>query len=133
METGNRKERYRPFTIRERLDSIRNAIHGLKTIIRSEHNFRIHLVVLAAVILAGILLGISRAEWIAVSLAAGAVLAGECFNTAIEFLADRVSPGRDDIIRRVKDITASGVLILAMSSVIVGLIIFLPHLIKFLK
>jgi diacylglycerol kinase (ATP) len=133
MGNGNRKDESPPFRITERLQSIRNAFHGLSAILQSEHNFRIHLVILVLVVIAGLLLGLSALEWVAIALAAGTVMAGECFNTAVERLSDRISSDQDSMIRNLKDISAAGVLILALMSVIVGIFIFLPHIVKLFK
>lgn len=68
-------------------------------------------------------------EWIVVTLCIGLVLAAEAVNSAIEALADRVSPEYDEAIKRTKDLAAGAVLLLAIAVAITGLIIFLPKLI----
>ena len=67
-----------------------------------------------AVIIAGIVLGITRTEWIMVVMCIGTVIAAELFNTAIEKLVDLVSPERHPVAGRVKDIAAGAVLILSL-------------------
>lgn len=52
----------------------------------------------------------------------------EGFNTAIEKLCDKVSPQRDPLIKIAKDIAAGAVLLFVFSAVIIGLIVFLPHI-----
>jgi diacylglycerol kinase len=113
--------------------SFRNAFSGIAILLRLERNARIHLVILVMVIIAGILLKISPAHWIAVSLAAGLVIAAESFNTAIEALCDAVKPEFDPGIRKAKDLAAAGVLISAIASVVTGLIVFVPALIRILS
>ena len=68
-----------------------------------------------------------------VSMCIGGVLMAEAFNTAIETLADRISPEYDDMIGRAKDIAAGAVLIMVFAAVIAGLIIFLPKFIEFFR
>ncbi len=80
-----------------------------------------------AVIIAGIVLGITRTEWIMVVMCIGTVIAAELFNTAIEKLVDLVSPERHPVAGRVKDIAAGAVLICAVAAAIIGLIIFIPY------
>ena len=116
------------FSFKQRLRSFTYALNGLKVVIREEHNARIHLVAAAIVICLGFFFGISRFEWIAVALCIGAVLAAEIFNTAIEDIADFISPGKHEKIKRIKDLAAAAVLVCAAASVTVGLIIFLPRL-----
>ena len=125
------KEETSKFTAGNLPGSFRNAFSGMFYLVKSENNARIHIIILSLVIITGLVLKISPAHWIAISLAAGLVLAGECFNTAIEYLCDVISPGHDSGIRRVKDLAAAGVLISAIISVITGLIIFVPALLRF--
>ena len=72
--------------------------------------------------------GLSSMEWIVICLCIGLVLSAEAVNSAIEALADRVSPAYDEAIKRTKDLAAGAVLLLAIASAVVGLIIFLPKL-----
>lgn len=74
------------------------------------------------------LVGLSSMEWIVICLCIGLVLSAEAVNSAIEALADRVSPAYDEAIKRTKDLAAGAVLLLAIASAVVGLIIFLPKL-----
>ena len=74
--------------------------------------------------------GLSTFEWIAVILCIGAVLAAEGVNSAIEALCDKVSPEYDEAIKHTKDLAAGAVLILAVMSVIVGLLIFVPKVLS---
>lgn len=76
---------------------------------------------------AGIVLGITRTEWIMVVMCIGTVIAAELFNTAIEKLVDLVSPERHPVAGQVKDIAAGAVLICAVAAAIIGLIIFIPY------
>jgi len=113
--------------------SLRNAFSGIATLLRLERNAKIHLFILVLVIVAGVLLKISPAHWIAVSLAAGFVIAAESFNTAIEALCDAVKPEFDPEIRKAKDLAAAGVLISAIASAVTGLIVFVPALVRLLS
>ena len=82
------------------------------------------------VLIAGFVLHISAMEWVAVALCFGGVLAAEAFNSAVEALADRVSPGYDEAVKHTKDLAAGAVLLMAMAAVAVGLIIFVPKIIE---
>lgn len=80
------------FSIIKRLKSFIFALNGLKILILEEHNARIHLVAALCVIIAGIVLRIANVEWIAIIFAIGFVFALETINSAIENLADFISP-----------------------------------------
>ncbi len=118
--------------LKDRIASFRYAFRGLSLLIISEPNAQIHVVALIIILVAGLLLKISTTGWIAILFAAGMVVAGECFNTAIEYLSDLVSPEYNEKIKKIKDISAAGVLISVIVSIIIGLIVFIPAIVKIL-
>ena len=111
------------FTWRKRLRSFKYAFHGIWLLVRYEHNAWIHCFAAVCVVVAG--------EWIVITFAIGLVLAAEAINSSIEALADLVSPGYNEAIKRTKDLAAGAVLILAIAAAVVGLIVFVPKLIIF--
>jgi len=121
---------YQKFSIKKRLASFKYAFNGLKILVLEEHNARIHLVAAICVILLGLFFNISALEWIAVSLVIGFVIACEAINSAIENLADFVSPEKNEFIKKAKDLSAAGVLVSAITAVIIGFLIFLPKILE---
>lgn len=117
------------FSIAKRLKSFTYAFHGLRVLLREEHNSRIHLLATLCVIVAGVVLHISALEWVAVVFAVGIVFSAEIFNSAIEDLSDVVCPERDERIKKVKDLSAAAVLVSAFTALIVGLVIFIPKIV----
>jgi diacylglycerol kinase len=130
MKAGEQDDQKRKFNIYERLRSFKNAFSGLIALLKFEHNARIHLFVLVAVVAAGIVLKISATDWMAIVLASGLVFVSECFNTAVEGLSDVVTQEQNEKIKRVKDMAAAGVLVSAIVSVIIGIFVFLPEIYK---
>lgn len=118
------------FTLKKRLKSFKFAFNGIILLITHEHNAWIHCFAAVCVIIAGFAFDISTTEWIAVTFAIGTVLAAEAVNSSIEAIADLVSPGYNEAIKRTKDLAAGAVLILAISAAIVGLIIFIPKIME---
>ena len=116
------------FTFRARALSFVYAFQGVRSLLLREHNAWLHLFAGAAAVGLGWGLGISRVEWCLVAFAIGAVLAAEAFNTAIETLADAVSPGQNPAVGRAKDLAAGGVLLTSLAAATVGSLIFLPKL-----
>ena|SRR5690349_12395540 len=119
------------FSFAQRLRSFSYAFNGLKILLKEEHNARLHLVTAILVVIAGIILKLSAMEWVAIILAITFVLIAEIINTSIENVADFISPAKHDQIKKIKDLAAAGVLISAISALIVGLIIFLPKVLEF--
>ncbi len=109
-------------------DSFRFAFSGLWYALRTQRNTRIHLTVAVGVVALGMWLGLSLTQWAVLTLAIGFVLVGEMLNTVAETLVDLVSPGYHPLAKIVKDVTAGGVLLTAIVSVIVGLLVLGPPL-----
>ena len=124
--------KHEKFSIIKRLKSFAFALNGLKILILEEHNARIHLVAAILVVIAGILLKISNVEWFAIIFSIGLVFALETINSAIENLADFISPDKNDQIKKVKDLSAGAVLIGAITALFIGVIVFIPKLITLL-
>jgi undecaprenol kinase/diacylglycerol kinase (ATP) len=116
-------------SIKKALRSFVFAFNGLKILIREEQNARIHAIGALGAIVLGFVLKISMHEWVAIILAIGFVITIETINSAIENLADYVSPDKHDLIKKVKDLSAGGVLLSAITALIIGLFIFLPKII----
>ncbi|WP_138477544.1 diacylglycerol kinase family protein [Dyadobacter bucti] len=115
-----------PINIRKALRSFTYAGVGIFNLFRFENNARIHLIACILVVIAGVFFKISATEWALIVMQVALVWAAEAFNTSIEKLADLVSPDYHPVIKIVKDTAAAGVLILAISAVIVGSIVFIP-------
>ncbi|MGC4087331.1 MAG: diacylglycerol kinase family protein [Polyangiaceae bacterium] len=101
------------------------ALRGLARLAR-EPNFRIHLAALVLVVALGFWLALTPLEWACICLAVALVLATEALNTALESLADAVSPAHSPLIGVAKDVAAGAVLLSAIGSGTVGLVLFLP-------
>lgn len=112
-----------------RLRSFLYAFAGLRLLLREEHNARIHATITVLVVVAGIVLRVSPVEWGVLVICIGMVLAAEAFNSAIERIADYLTTERDDRIRDIKDLAAGAVLLCAIAAAIVGLIVFVPHIV----
>lgn len=108
------------------------AFKGIWLVIKNERNMKIHIGVLALVIIFGFLFCISPLEWIACAICFGAVTGAEAFNTAFERFVDEVSPEFNPKFGAIKDIAAGGVLLVTIFAVVVGVIIFLPKGLNFL-
>lgn len=112
----------------KRVKSFGHAFRGIATLIATQPHARIHLLSTIIVVAAGLSLGLRRWEWIAILLCIGMVWMAEALNTALEFLADEVSPERRERIGKAKDTAAGGVLITATVSIAVAALVFWNHL-----
>lgn len=111
-----------------RLRSFACAMQGLVQLVRTQPNARLHLLAACLVCAAGIYLGLSRAEWLWMTVAIVLVWSAEAFNTALEQLADALHPEQHPGIGRAKDMAAAAVLIAAVGAAVIGMLVFMPHL-----
>ncbi len=116
--------------LQSRIRSIRIALDGIKHVLISQQNARIHAVISLVVLILAILLRLTSLEWTALLVVIGLVWTAEIFNTAMEVLVDMVSPEHSQGGKVIKDISAGAVLITALLSILVGILIFGPKLVS---
>ncbi len=116
------------FSIKERIKSFGYAFQGLFYAIRTQHNLWIQVFASIVVIALGLIYNISLAEWLFIIFAIGFVIVAELFNTAIETLADIVSPEINKKAKITKDVAAAAVLISSITALLIGLLIFIPRI-----
>lgn len=115
-----------------RLEAIKVALSGFLHVLVTQPNARIHVLITLVVFLFAGLLRLPRLEWALLLLTVGLVWAAEIFNTAIELAVDAVSPEYDPKAKIIKDVSAGAVLATVIISILVGLVIFGPHLWKWI-
>ena len=118
----------KPFSMAARLRSFTFAFWGILAMLRSQHNAWIHALATVVVCGGGFYVGLSAGEWCWIVLAVMAVWTAEALNTAFEFLADVASPNYHPLVGKAKDVAAGAVLISAIGAVVIGLLVFGPHL-----
>jgi diacylglycerol kinase len=109
------------------------AGRGIKYCFVQEQNFKIHMLAIAAVITAGFYFSITTTEWMLITGCCMVVVAMEMLNTAMEKMCDLVTKDFHPLIEYIKDISAGAVLVCAAGSAVIGVIIFVPKIIQYLK
>ena len=112
------------------MNSFKYAFEGILTSMKTEKNMKIHIIVMILVIIFGIMLNIDKTEWIICIILFGFVISLELINTSIENTVDLITTEKNPKAKIAKDIAAGAVLIAAITSVIAGLIIFVPKIIS---
>jgi len=121
---------HQQLTLTGRLRSIRFAVRGVRTMIRSQQNAWIHAAATAGVVALALFLRLSAPEWCWIVLAIVSVWTAEALNTALEFLTDVASPTFHPVAGKAKDVAAGAVLLSALGAVVIGLLVLGPHLAK---
>ena len=117
------------FRVSHRVRSFGPAFRGIAAMLRAEHNARIHALATVVVVVAGLGLGITRGEWLAIVLVIALVWVAEAFNSALEALGDAVSADPHPLVGRAKDVAAGAVLLAAIAAVAVALLVFAPRVV----
>jgi diacylglycerol kinase len=109
--------------------SFKHAGEGLLTAIKTQPNFRVHLLATFTVAALGYNLSLTPTEWLILTLIITLVMVTELINTAIEATVDLLTSEHHLMAKTAKDVAAAAVLLAAIASLLIGSIIFLPKLI----
>ena len=101
-----------------------NAIRGILISVRDQTSFRLHLPIAAAVLIASIILQVSMTQLLVLMICIAGVLVAELFNSSLEQMAKAITDAQNSRIRDALDIAAGAVLLSALSSAVIGTIVF---------
>lgn len=113
------------------LHSVGFALNGIKIATRYNRNIRIHFLLAAVALVAGLVFGLDLSEFAIISMIILLVISAEMINTAIEEVIDLVTKDYRQEAKYAKDVSAGMVLLVSIGSILVGLLIFTPHVLKF--
>jgi diacylglycerol kinase (ATP) len=120
------------FSLVARKKSFAYAFRGLRILFKTQPNFWMHAFFATVTVFFGIMLHISRIEWMLIVFAIGLVVTAEAFNTAVEIDIDLTSPTYHPYARDTKDVAAAAVLLSTLTAVSIGLLIFIPKILVLL-
>jgi diacylglycerol kinase (ATP) len=120
-------------SIRKLIQSFKYAITGIHYAFRNEQNLVIHLIIATLVIAASIIFNVTPYEMGILGLTMLMVIATEMVNTALEKMVDLITKEHRVEAMIAKDVASGMVLITAIGSVIIGLLIFIPHILDYIK
>lgn len=107
-------------------------MRAILILFQEELSFRVLALCGVGTLVLSYLLDISRIEFLIVVLTIGAILAVEALNTALEELCDHVTPEEHFRIGKIKDMGSGASLLVLCAALVIGLIVFVPHLASFL-
>ncbi len=105
-----------------------HAFRGIGHVLASQRNAQVQTAVGAVVLGAAALFRVSPVEWALLLLVVGVVLALEAMNTALEAAVDLATDEYREQARVAKDSAAGAVLLAALSSIAVGVAVFVPRI-----
>jgi diacylglycerol kinase len=108
--------------------SLKVAFLGLISAFKEERNFRIQVLAAALVTALMLVTGLNHIEIAILVLTMVVVLSLELVNSQIEKFLDILHPDHHPRVKIIKDFSAGAVLLSAIGSVLIGVLIFWPHL-----
>ena len=109
--------------------SFKHALDGIKVAYTSQPNLKIIFFCTLAVFFLSCFFYLSSFEWLIVVLTCFMVMIAEMANTAMEATVNLITSEWREEAKFAKDVTAGGVLLAVIGSVIIGFIIFFPKVI----
>ena len=112
-------------------NTFKNARKGMRLSIKSERNIRVHLFTAVLVLITAYCLNFSIVKFCILLLTIAGVISAEMFDSAIEFSLDAIFHNRYcRMVGMAKDIAAGAVMLVTISAVMIGVLLFAPPIIQ---
>ncbi len=115
------------YTMLRTIKSFKYAWNGLKTVWLEESNFRVEVFAAILVIISIFYFDFALLESALVVFAVTLVLVSEIINTIVEDLCNKIQPEQDAVIGKIKDMSATFVLLSSLGAFVVGILVFYSH------
>lgn len=116
--------------LRQHTISLKHAFEGIVYTFKTQPNFQVHLFFAAFAITASFFFQITAAEWAVILFVISLVIVAEMINTSIESVVDLATEQFHEKAKVAKDVSAGMVLVTALMALLVGSLIFIPHLVN---
>lgn len=107
------------------------AVRGFVLSLKEEKSLVIHSIFGIITLIISAVLQLSPIKWAIIIFLIGLVISSELMNTAIENVVDMVSFKFNFNAKKIKDVSAAATLVLAITAIIIGLLIFIPQIVLF--
>ena len=106
-------------------NTFKNARKGMRIVLKSEINIRVHFCVAMAVIALAFVLGFSIERMCILLLTIAFVIVTEMLNSVVEFALDAVFHNKySKLVGMAKDISAGAVMFASVIAIVIGVILF---------
>lgn len=121
------------FSLKKFIKSFDYALEGIHYAFIHNQNLRIDFLMAALVIAGSLIFDIGPFEMGILGVMILLVISAEMINTAIEKMVDLITTEHKKEAKFAKDVGAGMVLLTAVGSVIVAILVFVPHILRFFK
>ncbi len=104
------------------------AWEGIKYVFQHDQNIRVHFFIAILVIIFSLMLDVNPFEMGILGVMIMLVIVTEMINSTMEKIVDLITKEHHEEARIAKDVSSGMVLLTAVGSVIVGILIFTPHI-----
>jgi len=108
--------------------SFKTAIVGIRWAVRTQPNFRVHIVLSLLALLGGWFFRVTSVEMLILVFTIVLGLSAEMINTAIESMTDLITKEWRQEAKIAKDVSAGMMLVTAFGALVVAAVIFIPHI-----
>ena len=108
--------------------SFKYALRGIKEVVSSERNAKVHIVFAILAVVLAVILKITLIDFLFIFIAISLVFFSEIINTALEKTLDLISQENNHMVQLTKDMMAGAVLVTATCAVVVAVGVFGPHI-----
>lgn len=108
--------------------SFKNAFAGIVWAVKTQPNFRVHLVLSACALALGVYFNLSSVEMAIIVFTILLGLTAEMINTAIESMTDLITHEWKKEAKIAKDVSAGMMLVVAIGAIFVAIFIFGPYI-----
>ncbi len=109
------------------------AFEGLQYALQNDQNLRIHFVIAGIVIIASLFLNVSPFEMGILGIMILLVIITEMMNTSVEKMVDLITKEHRIEAKIAKDVSSGMVFVAAFGSVIIGILIFVPYILRLFR
>ncbi len=114
-------------------NTFKNARKGVRIVLRSEVNIRVHFCIAMAVLAVAIVLNFSIEKMCILLLTIAFVIVTEMLNSAVEFSLDAVFHNKySRLVGMAKDISAGAVMFASVIAIVIGILLFGSEILKLL-
>ena len=133
MAVNSQEEVLKKKTFKRFMNSFSYAYQGMKYAFYHEVNIFVMIIMALIAMILGILLHINYVEALVVTLLIGTILSLEMINCSIEATVDLVTKEKKELAKIAKDCASGAVFLMSLFSVIIGIMIYVPKILEFIK
>lgn len=119
-------------SVKKTILSFRHAFRGLGVAAR-ESSFKIMIAFGLFAFWLTFQLPLVKWEKVVIYFLIGSVLSTELINSQIERILDLIQPNYDQRVKNIKDLSAGAVLVISLTALLIGVIIFTPYIISIIS